>query len=139
MKNIKRFEDFVSESYEMKNEKFFGFGKDKGEKKKRPSGSGAYKNTIEFLEGDSDEAKKVMEYYNEYIKGKEDSELRKDSVALRVIAQITRLGAKWAKDNKMTPKDYNYSNIRTVLEEKFDRKFHGGGDLTIGESLKNRK
>lgn len=96
----------------------------------------AYQNTAEFVEGDSEEAKKAKELYDKHLKGKDDSEIRKDKNLLKVMQHITKLGAKWAKENKMEPKDYSFKQIKTVLEGDYDRAFTGGTDVTVGESKK---
>jgi peptide methionine sulfoxide reductase MsrA len=97
----------------------------------------AYKNTIEFVEGDSEEAKKITELYDKYLKGKDDNEIRKSPQLLKVMQHITALGAKWAKANKMEPKDYSFKQIKTVIEKDFDRKFTGGVNVAVGESKKS--
>ena len=126
MKHLKTFESFN----EPVNEELLGFGK-KDKKSKKGS---AYKRTIEFLKGDSDEAKKIKEIYKEKFEGKSDSDIQKDRSLLGFMKQITRLGAKWAKDNKMDAADYTFKQIQTVMREDFDRPFRGGADHTIGES-----
>lgn len=118
MKYLKTFESFNDPV----NEELFGLGK-----------KDAYKRTVEFLEGDSEEAKKVKEIYEKNFKGKSSSDIRKDKNLLGLIQQITRIGAKWANDNKMEAKDYSFKQIQTVLEEDFDRKFRGGPNLGTGE------
>lgn len=99
----------------------------------------AYQNTVEFVEGDSEEAKKAKELYEKHLKGKDDSEIRKDRNLLKIMQHITKLGAKWAKENKMEPKDYSFKQIRTVLEGDYDRAFTGGTDVTVGESKEEDK
>lgn len=123
-------DDFEFESIELPTEEEINeiFGK------KKDKGKSAYKNTAKFVEGDSEEAKKVKEHYDKYLKGKEDSEIKKDSKLLKIMQHITQLGAKWAKENKMEPKDYSFKQIRTVLEGDYDRVFTGGTDVTVGES-----
>jgi hypothetical protein len=118
MKHLKTFENFNKPV----NEELFGLGK-----------KDAYKRTIEFLEGDSEEAKKVKEIYEKNFKGKSDSDIRKDRNLLGLMQQITALGAKWANKNKMEAKDYTFKQVQTVLEENFDRKFKGGPNLGTGE------
>lgn len=109
------------------------FFKRKGKK----SGSSAYKNTIDFIEGDSEEAKKIKDYYDKYLKDKSDSDIKNNNGLLKLIGIINNLGAKWAKANKMDSRDYTFKQIRTVLEGDFDRKFTGGTNVTVGESKVN--
>lgn len=103
------------------------------------SGKAAYKRTVEFLDGGSEEAKEIKNIYKEIKdsvqKGdKEFSDENKDR-----MKRITSIGAKWANANKMEAKDYAYSSIKTVLEEDYQRKFKGGPDLNIGESKRYRR
>lgn len=117
MKHLKRFESFSTEST---NEGWF-------------SGKDAYKRTVEFLEGDSEESKQIKATYKEI---KDSGKPDRDPENLERMKKITAIGQKWAKANKMDVQDYAYSSIRTVLEEDFQRKFKGGPDLNIGESKK---
>ena len=94
----------------------------------------AYRRTSEFLEGDSKEAKEVNDLYDKYLSGKSAKEVMRDPKLKNISMRISRLGAKFAKENKMSAKDYTYSMVRTVKEGDFDRKFHGGVDVTIGEN-----
>lgn len=120
------------------NEMFDKFKK-KNKKGKRAKGHFAYSRTIEYIEGDSEEAKKSKEYYEKYLKDVTDSEIRKSTKLLKITQQITNLGFKWARKNKMTPKDYSYREVKTVLEEDYNRVTHGGPNLMVGESKKNKK
>lgn len=125
MKHLKTFENFSKDTYTdlEKVDEIFGFGK---------KGS-AYQRTIDFVEGDSDEAKEVIELYNKFLKGKKESELRGNPQALKVMKAITKIGMKYAKENKLDSQDYTYKQIRTVLEKDFDRKFKGGTNTDTGE------
>jgi len=118
MKHLKTFESFQ----EPVNEEIFGLGK-----------KDAYKRTVEFLEGDSKEAKEIKDLYDKYLKGKSESEIEDSPRSMGVMKRITQLGTKWAKENKMDSKNYSYKQIRTVLEEDYGRKFKGGPDLSTGE------
>lgn len=123
--HLKTFESFEHNSVEPIDE-IFGGKKD-------------YKAVADFLEGDSPEAAKIKDWYDKYIKGLSDKEIRKSPRAKGVMQQITKLGHKWAKENKMAqPKDFSFKQIQTVLEEDYDRKFVGGTDVTIGESKENK-
>jgi len=108
MKYLKTFENYDQNI----NEEIFGM-KSADEK--------AYKRTTEFLEGDSEEAKKVKEIY----KSMKESGKANDT---NIWKQITLLGSQWASKNKMEAKDYAFSQIRTVLEKEFDRFFKGGSN-----------
>ena len=131
LKHLKKFEAFDIESdIENKNESIF-------RRKDKDSGKSAYKNVADFIEGDSEEAKKIKSYYDKYIKGLSDSEIKNSPRAKGVMKQITSLGQKWARENKMAqPKDFSFKQIRTVLEGDYERGFKGGTDVTIGESKK---
>lgn len=117
MKHLKRFESFSDENT---NEGWF-------------SGKDAYKRTVEFLDGDSEEAKQIKAIYKEI---KDSGKSDRDTENLERMKKITAIGQQWAKANKMDVQDYAYSSIRTVLEEDFQRKFKGGPDLNVGESKK---
>lgn len=129
MKHLKKFENFN----EPVNEDLFGFLslKDKS----------AYNYLIEFLEGDSEEAKKIKEIYEKNFVGKSNDEIGKDKNLLDLMQKITRMGAKWAIVNKKTQKDYTFKQIQTVMEENFSRKFRGGGASSnvVGESKKHSR
>jgi len=120
MKYLKKFESFSGEETNEGIGDFF-------------SGKGAYKRTVEFIDGDSEESKQIKEIYKE-IKDSKKSETDPENKS-RMI-KITALGQQWAKANKMDAQDYAYSSIRTVLEEDYARRFKGGPDLNIGESKK---
>jgi len=116
MKYLKTFETFEI------NEEIFGFGKS-AEKK-------AYQRTIDFLEGNSPESKKVKELYEELkSSGKED----RDPQSLRIMQEISRIGNIWANKMKLDSKDYAFSQIKTVLEGDWSRFFKGGGGLSSGK------
>jgi hypothetical protein len=119
MKHLKKFENFSKDPI---NEELLGLGK-----------KDAYKKTIEFLQGDSKQSKEIKDIYEKNFKGKSDSDIRKSNNLFPLMQRITRLGAIWAKENKMDDKDYTFKQIQTVLEENFDRKFRGGPNLTSGE------
>lgn len=123
------FEEETEDTFEneMDNEEVLEFFGKKSSKK-------AYQRTVDFIEGNSEEAKKIKELYENHLKGKDDSEIRKDKNLLKVMQHITALGAKWAKANKMEAADYSFKQIRTVLEGDFDRKFTGGTNVAVGES-----
>lgn len=129
MKYIKTFESFSPVNEE---EEFL---------KKFLTGESAYKETAEFLDSDSEEAKKVKEIYSEIKKqAEEDGEFKdgkvqlsakneRDPFYLQRMKAITNLGKKWGDANKMDPKFFGYSQIKTVLEKDFDRYFRGGAEL----------
>lgn len=94
------------------------------------SGKSAYKAQAKFLEGSSDEAKKVKKLYSEIVKSKKklsDPEVKQKAL------NITKLGAMFARKNKLIEKDYSYSQLKTVLDENYSRAFKGGANLTTGE------
>ena len=111
MKHLKTFENYNQSI----NEEFFGL-KSADEK--------AYKNTATFLNGDSEEAKKVKELFKK-MKPDENTPIKLDN---NLMKQITVLGAQWANKNKMIEKDYTFSQIKTVLEKEFGRNFKGGSN-----------
>jgi hypothetical protein len=116
MKYLKTFENYNQGI----NEEIFGIGKSADEK--------AYKLTADFLNGDSEEAKKVKELFKK-MKPDEKTPIKIDT---NIMKQITLLGSQWANKNKMEAKDYAFSQIRTVLEKDFSRIFKGGVDVTTG-------
>lgn len=131
--NFDKFYDSYKNDLEINEKSLFKKNKDK-----KKSGASQYQNVIDFLEGDSEEAKKIKKLYEDEIKGKSNSELKKDKRALKAMQIISQIGAKWAKENKMAQtKDFSFKQIRTVLEGDFDRKFSGGTNVTVGESKKN--
>lgn len=119
MKHLKRFESFSTpeETNEGIRDIF--------------SGKSAYKRTVEFIDGDSAEAKEIKNIYKEI---KDSGKPETDPVNRSRMIKITSLGQKWANANNMEAKDYAYSSIKTVLEEDYSRKFKGGVNTNIGES-----
>jgi hypothetical protein len=94
------------------------------------SSKNAYKRTVEFLEGDSAEAKEILKM----LKAIEDSgKPMRDPANLKMMQKITATGVKWAKANNMDADDYTFKQLQTVYKKDFDRKFTGGKDLSTGE------
>lgn len=94
------------------------------------SSKGAYKRTVEFLEGDSPEAKEILNM----LKAIEDSgKPMRDPANLKMMQKITATGVKWAKANNMDADDYTFKQLQTVYKKDFDRKFTGGPNLNTGE------
>jgi hypothetical protein len=128
MKHLKKFESFSPINEEEGLKDFF-----KGADEK------AYKKTVDFINGDSEEAKKIKELYKGVERDKDGKALAESAKNKQIVKDITRLGVSWASKNRMDSADYTYKQIDTVMQKDFSRAFKGGANLTVGESLKFKK